>query len=143
MCPLRLILSASVAAAQIAAAAAADLTLIIENVPNDEGVIGVIVCSEEKYLNETCEHVAGEPAKTGEMKVVFEGVAPGQWGALVQHDENENGKLDFKWWGPPAEAYGASRNPPPRMGPPRWRDVVFTMGEEDKTITITLKGGGA
>ncbi|MEL7488278.1 MAG: DUF2141 domain-containing protein, partial [Pseudomonadota bacterium] len=53
----------------------------------------------------------------------------------------DNRKLDFKWYGPPSEAYGASNNPPPRMGAARWDDIVFTVDEAGATISVRLIGG--
>ncbi|MEL6364477.1 MAG: DUF2141 domain-containing protein [Pseudomonadota bacterium] len=120
-------------------AGAADLVVTISNIPNDEGIVAAAVCSEAKYMKTACEHVASQDAVEGEVTLLFEGVEPGEWGVMVLHDENENGKLDFKWYGPPSEAYGSSNNPPPRMGPARWEDIVFTVGDDDVELDIILK----
>lgn len=129
---------AGTASASVTNAAAATLTVTIENVPSDKGVMAVGVCTEDQYLQEKCSYTGADPAKTGAMLFVFEDVVPGRYGISALHDKNENGKLDFKWYGPPKEGYGASNNPPPRMGPPKWEDIVFEIAEEDMSISIKL-----
>ncbi|MEO0878489.1 MAG: DUF2141 domain-containing protein [Pseudomonadota bacterium] len=122
-------------------AGAASVVATIENIPSDKGVLVMIVCSEATYQKSKCEHRIVEAARPGTIVLTAENVAPGDWGAFVLHDANENNKFDFKWYGAPREAYGASNNPPVRMGPARWRDIVFPVGEEDVRLSITLKGG--
>jgi uncharacterized protein (DUF2141 family) len=52
------------------------------------------------------------------------------------HDENQNGKLDMKSWGPPAEGYGFSNNARGMFGPPKLKDQLFELNSD---LTITLK----
>jgi len=124
-------------------ATAGDLTVTVENVPNTKGVMAVGLCSEAAYETFDCEKWLGEDAEAGAMTFVFEDVTPGRWAVTALHDENENNKLDFRWYGPPKEAYGSSRNPPPRMGPARWDDIALEVGEDDMEISITLLGAGS
>ena len=127
-------------AAACGSALAGDLVVTITNVPNTNGVVGIIACREATYLQSQCAYGVTEPAEVGEMVMIIEGIDPGEWGVLALHDENENGSLDFKWYGPPSEAYGASNNPPPRMGPARWEDIFFTVEDADVELEITLLG---
>ena len=135
--------AAYLASAASGGALAADVILEIENVPNADGVVRIILCSEDGYQNQPCERRESVPAKAGPMTATLIDVSPGQWGVFILHDKNANGRFDFKWYGPPAEAYGNSNNPPPRLGPARWRDIVFDVGDEDVTLSIRLQGGGA
>lgn len=119
----------------------ADVRATIENVPSGEGVVILLVCSEAAYQKTKCEHRRELAARQGRMDIFVADVAPGAWGVFVLHDANQNSKLDFKWWGPPREAYGNSNNPPVRMGPARWRDIVFPLTDAGVDLSITLKGG--
>lgn len=63
---------------------------------------------------------------------------PGRYAVTVYLDENGNHKLDAGLFGIPREPVGASNNPRPRMGPPRFTDCAFQMGSNPQTITINL-----
>ena len=63
---------------------------------------------------------------------------PGRYAVSVYLDENGNGRLDSRIFGIPKEPVGASNNPPPRHGPPRFNDCAFSLGENDKTVVIEL-----
>ena len=54
-------------------------------------------------------------------------VAPGVYALAVIHDQNGNGRLDT-FMGAPREGFGFSRNPPIRMGPPRFDETRFQVG---------------
>lgn len=62
----------------------------------------------------------------------------GRYAVSLYLDENGNHKLDSGWLGIPKEPVGVSRNPRPRMGPPRFDDSVFEMGDKDLTLEITM-----
>lgn len=63
---------------------------------------------------------------------------PGRYAVSVYLDENGNHKLDSGFFGIPREPVGASNNPKPRMGPPRFRDCAFELGSASRTISIRL-----
>jgi len=63
----------------------------------------------------------------------------GVYAILVHHDENGNNKMERHWYGKPKEPTGASNNPPPRMGPPKFEDASFTLDAQAKTLLITLQ----
>ncbi len=56
----------------------------------------------------------------------------------VVHDENGDGRLGTML-GIPREGFGFSRNPPMRMGPPRFRDAQFTVGSTPTTQEVRLR----
>jgi uncharacterized protein (DUF2141 family) len=62
----------------------------------------------------------------------------GVYAILVHHDENANNKMESHWYGKPKEPTGASNNPPPRMGPPKFDDASFTLDAKTKSLLITL-----
>jgi acyl-CoA reductase-like NAD-dependent aldehyde dehydrogenase/uncharacterized protein (DUF2141 family) len=65
-------------------------------------------------------------------------LSPGRYAVSVYQDENGNHKLDSNIIGIPKEPVGASNNPKPRMGPPRFDDCAFQMKDTDLTISVTL-----
>ncbi|MGF1607398.1 MAG: DUF2141 domain-containing protein [Rhodothalassiaceae bacterium] len=121
-------------------AQAATLTVTVENVPSDDGRLLVYICDEGGYKEQVCKTRSSVPAQPGRITLAIEDVSAGQWGLWVLHDKNDNGKMDFRWFGPPKEAYGNSNNPPPRRGPAYWEDIVFDVVEEDLALSIRLKG---
>lgn len=120
---------------------AASVGVTIENVANSEGSVLVALCTEDEYAARRCGASSSEPARRGSFYVVFDGTRPGRYGVFAFHDRNENGRLDLHWYGPPREGYGASNNPPPRIGPARWRDIAFEVADDDVEVSITLRGG--
>jgi uncharacterized protein (DUF2141 family) len=62
---------------------------------------------------------------SGSATCEFPRVPPGVYAVSVFHDENLNGRLDTNWLGIPREGVGASNNPKPRMGPPKFEAAEF------------------
>lgn len=62
----------------------------------------------------------------------------GRYAVSLYLDENGNRKLDTGWLGIPKEPVGVSLNPPHRMGPPRFDDSAFEMGDEDLNLEIRM-----
>lgn len=62
----------------------------------------------------------------GQMQVTLN--AAGTYAVAIVHDENGNGRLDTMMM-MPREGFGFSRNPRIRMGPPRFSDASFAIGE--------------
>ncbi len=79
------------------------------------------------------------PCRGGETVHVDAGdLPPGHYAVSVYLDENQNGKLDLNFIGIPKEPVGASNNPEPGLGPPRFKDCTFDMGNADRTLQIKL-----
>ncbi len=118
--------------------AAARVHVTITGVPAAEGHLLVGLCDADDYKDFSCKG-SRLPASKGEMTHVFSDVAPGQYGVTVLHDRNDNGRMDFKFWGPPKEMWASSRNPAPRMGPSLWEDIVFTVDGADVTLDLRMQ----
>ena len=69
---------------------------------------------------------------------VFKSIPYGEYAVSVMHDENNNFILDSNWLGIPREGYGASNNPPRRMGPPRYDDARFSLRQPRMSLTIKM-----
>ena len=57
----------------------------------------------------------------------------------LMHDEDEDSKMTRNALGMPKEGMGTSRNAKMRFGPPKWEDVVFTVGRDDIALEIEMK----
>jgi uncharacterized protein (DUF2141 family) len=63
---------------------------------------------------------------------------PGRYGVSVFHDRNGNRKLDTNFLGIPTESSGSSRDAPARLGPPKFKDAVVTIGTDPVALSIRL-----
>lgn len=78
------------------------------------------------------------PAREGELRLRFEGLAPGRYAVMVYHDENANEKLDLRFGMLPIEGYGLSRNPKV-IGPPKFEDSALELGGGQTAVAIELR----
>jgi uncharacterized protein (DUF2141 family) len=96
--------------AAVSPAGATNVTVHINNVATDKGVVRIFVCSEKQFLTEQCDFKQVEPAQSGKMEFVVKGVEPGAYSVAAYHDANTNGKMDRGFLGiMPLEGYGFSR----------------------------------
>jgi uncharacterized protein (DUF2141 family) len=63
----------------------------------------------------------------------------GTYAASVLHDMNGNGTIDKNLFGIPTEGAGASNNPKPGFGPPRYEDARFELTEAAQALEITVR----
>lgn len=75
----------------------------------------------------------------GHATCEFPRVPAGTYAISVFHDENGNGKLDTNWLGIPREGVGASNNPAPRMGPPKFSAAKFQYSEGPMNVEIIMR----
>ncbi|MCU0648651.1 MAG: DUF2141 domain-containing protein [Gemmatimonadaceae bacterium] len=75
--------------------------------------------------------------RTPDDTVVLRGVPTGRWAVAVHHDENANGAMDERFWGAPKEGWGATRDPRPRVRPPRFAEAAITL-TRDTTVVVRL-----
>ena len=81
--------------------------------------------------------VVSIPATKGSAQIVFDVLSPGRYAVMVYHDENGDGKLNLRFGMFPIEGYGLSNNPKV-MGPPKFADSAFEVGEQETSVNITL-----
>jgi uncharacterized protein (DUF2141 family) len=74
----------------------------------------------------------------GKAACDFASVAPGTYAVSVFHDENSNGKMDTNLVGMPREGVGASNNPKPRFGPPKFDAAAFRFSGGRLALEITI-----
>lgn len=80
------------------------------------------------------------PTSTDQIHINLD-LPPGVYAVSVYEDLNGNHKLDRNLLGIPREPVGASNNPHPRMGPPRFDDCSFRVGNKPEFITISVVAG--
>ena len=114
----------------------ADLTVTVDNVRSSEGQVRVAVYRPGNWLEEPTARVwvrAEGKRVTAEFKL-----PPNEYAVAVLHDENDNGKMDYRLLRIPKEPYGFSNNAKPRLGPPKFEDAAFTLGPDGLAIAIDL-----
>lgn len=119
--------------------------LDIRLAPHAHGELAYLVFSSSKgFPNDTRSAVRGDflpiPPGAARMHVDMD-LPPGTYAVSVFEDLNGNHKLDRNLLGIPREPVGASNNPRPRMGPPRFDECSLHVAEKTETMTIYLVSG--
>jgi uncharacterized protein (DUF2141 family) len=124
------------------------ITVRVTGARNAEGKIGVALFrTAEGFPEEYSKATAGQWVQidphTLSAQAIFNNVPRGSYAVSVLHDENLNGKLDRSFvclpgLCMPKEGYGASNNPPKRLGPPKFDDAKFTLDRADVDLEIKL-----
>ncbi|MDJ0643101.1 MAG: DUF2141 domain-containing protein [Erythrobacter sp.] len=136
------LLAAGALAGAAAPAAANEVEITVTNLRSTEGVVRACMTTNKDVFprcrKDPASHRTVVPAgKT--VTIRFTGVKPGDYAIALLHDENDNGKADRTLGMIPREGYGFSRDAKVRMGPPKFRDAVFTHGAEKQKLTIKMR----
>lgn len=111
------------------------IKVTIENVLSDGGTIIGGLHTADTFMKGMGVANAMEPAKAGEVTLIFENVEPGTFAIMVMHDLNDNKQMDFEANGMPKENYATSGDVNP-YGPPLFEDAKFEVTDEDQEIRI-------
>ena len=138
--PLAALLLAACLCATCGPAAAATLTVTVQNVGRAEGQVRVAVYDQASWLGEprwaVSQPAPADPAAG--LTVRFE-LPPGTYAVAVLHDVNENGRMDYRLLRRPKEPYGFSNGVVPRFGPPKFEAAAFAVAEEAVVLAIELR----
>jgi uncharacterized protein (DUF2141 family) len=134
---MKILISAIVLVGFASIADAADVTITVQGIRNDQGQIMVAVCDEKHFLGNDC-HNARAKAQSGAVAVTIADVAPGNYAIQVYHDENGNSRLDKNFIGIPTEATGFSRDAHGDMGPPKFADAEIPVSNDPISLDIKL-----
>jgi uncharacterized protein (DUF2141 family) len=108
------------------------LEVVVNNLPNSNGHVGIQVMDAQK---KTVSSAYVSVWDQGSM-VTFHNLPPGKYAVRMYHDENNNGKMDANMMGIPTEKYGFSNNVTGIMGtPPEFSKMLFDL---NKTTTLTI-----
>jgi uncharacterized protein (DUF2141 family) len=123
-------------------AAGGTIRVRVTGLDGDQGQVLVsLFASEEGFpdsADKALQFTVVQPDEE-DCSVQLGGVPPGKYAISVLHDENANGKMDSGLWGLPAEGYGASKNPEPRMGPPRFEDASFVLETDWLELEVVVR----
>lgn len=116
-------------------APAGAIAITVTGLRSDDGQVAALLYDQAKGFPtdpKRARVTRGASIQDRTARLTFVGVAPGTYAVAVLHDENKNGKLDTNFIGIPKEGVGASNNPKPRMGPPKYDDAKFRV--QDSTV---------
>jgi uncharacterized protein (DUF2141 family) len=121
----------------ISPASAAELTLNVQGVDDDQGEVRAVVCDEATFLTHHCPYRQEVKAAAGDAKIIFPDIPPGTWAVLAFHDSNSNKDLDMNFLGIPTEQFGFSGNPG-FMHRPKFAESAFTVDAQDLSLDVQL-----
>jgi len=128
------------AASAIAPAIAGELTVSLQGIRAQSGLVQVAVVDSQDAWDGKAEPVQfdGAPPQGETAKFTFKDLKPGSYAVMITHDENGNGKLDTNVVGMPLEGYGFSNNPQV-MRKPTWDEARFEVTATGAAIDIDLR----
>ena len=126
--------------AATAGAQAAELTVVLQDVRAQTGLIKVALVDSQAGWDGKAAPVqaTGAPPSGEQATFVFKDLKPGTYAVLITHDENGNGQLDTNMMGMPVVGYGFSNNPRV-MRKPTWDETRFEVGAENLAINVELR----
>lgn len=132
--------------AYTSSAAGADGSLLrveLSGLQDVEGNIYIAVYdSDDTWLGDDTvyeQQVVIADARDGELVWAEMHLPPGEYALSIFYDSNNNGELDTNFIGIPKEPVALSNNARPKFGPPKYKDAVFTLGEEPLTQSISME----
>ena len=118
-----------------------ELTVEVElHRAGEGGVVQVALCDPAGFAShEGCirREVAADRAV---VRVVFSGLAPGEYGIKVFHDVNDNGELDTNWMGIPKEPYAFGNDAMGTFGPPGFDQSKVVVREGGQLTRVRTRG---
>ena len=129
------------APALIGAAPDAEVSVELTGLRNARGTVLLCLSGDPRHFPDCGADPAARTIRVRAAearRLVFGGVAPGDYALSVMHDENGNAKLDTTL-AIPREGFGFSRNPVVRFGPPRYKDVRFTVRAGANRVGVRMK----
>jgi uncharacterized protein (DUF2141 family) len=119
------------------------LSVTVKGFKNTKGQAIVALYSSRETWLKSEKALRLQEAKIGGPNVTidFTDLGPGVYAVSAIHDENENGKLDMRYFPVPRprEGAGVSNDARKNVGPPSWNDAKFTLPATSYSITITLR----
>jgi len=132
--------------AYTSSAAIADGSLLrveLSGLQEVEGNIYIAVYdSDDTWLGDDTvyeQQVVIADARDGDLVWAEMHLPPGEYALSIFYDSNDNGELDTNFIGIPKEPVALSNNARPKFGPPKYKDAVFTLGEEPLTQSISME----
>jgi len=134
-------LAGILAAGLAVSAAAADLTIRVENVLPAGGVLRLGLYDAARYPDDNSKPIASADitAVPGETVVTLHAVPAGTYAIQTFQDVNANDKMDTSWLGLPLEPFGFSLDAKPFLSKPSFNEVKFTLADGENSQVIHLQ----
>ena len=140
---------ASIAAAQISTPTATPsaspqnpLDVEVIGLRNDSGQVGCSIFNDAKGFprdDSKVLHHVWTPIRAGKATCEFPNLEPGQYAAVVFHDENGDHKFNMNAFGMPMEGYGFSNDAAALFAPPSFQSAAFTYNGKRLYIIINIR----
>lgn len=123
-----------------AAVEAGQITVHIQGVRSDNGIVRIGVYSDESSFPQG-HRVAGQSvqARQGDVIATFDDLAPGVYAIAIHHDEDGDGEFDTTFIGLPDEGYGFSNDAPVVFGPPKFEEAAFAVVQDGTTTALRVR----
>lgn len=115
-----------------------NLTVVIKNMKNTDGVLRVTLFDSESNWLKKGDMKLVNIDNTEAVMITFENLPDGVYGVAVVHDANSNEEMDTGTFGIPTEAYGFSNDARGMFGPANFDESKFEVNS-DKEIEINIK----
>jgi uncharacterized protein (DUF2141 family) len=112
-----------------------EITVTIENVLSDDGVIIGALHSSETFMRGPGIMNESVHASKGEVTLTFSDVTPGTFALMILHDSNSNQRMDYEANGMPKESYATSGSKG-QYGPPSFDAAQFEVANNDLDFRI-------
>lgn len=119
---------------------AADLTVNIKNIRSEKGALNIVIYNNEKSFNRMNSNAFASvnlPIYHKTISLTLGDFPNGRYAVCVQHDINNNGKLDMGKNKMPIEAYACS-NGARKTAVPTFKTAEFTHGMNHSVVNLRL-----
>lgn len=118
---------------------AATLTVSIKGVEKHSGDILIALYDNKASFRKDAFKNVVVPATSDTVEITIDDLVAGKFAIMLFHDIDADMKLKKNLVGMPREPWGASLQGKSVFGPPKWKDVVFDVGDNDTTLDIVLR----
>jgi len=141
------LLLASIAAAQTpiptpSAPPQNPLDIEVIGLRNDSGEVGCSLFNDAQAFprdDSKVLHHIWAPIHAGKAVCEFTGLAPGDYAAVVFHDENGDHEFNMNAFAMPMEGYGFSNDAAALFAPPDFKSAAFTYNGKNLYIVINIR----
>lgn len=121
---------------------AQSVVIKVTHIRNTKGVLQLkFYKNATSFDNDTpfmIKRVPKDKVVNGELSVKFH-LDSGTYGIALIDDENNNGKMDYNFFGLPAEGFGFSNFYLTGMHKPKFSDFDFVLKKETKEVHIKIR----
>jgi len=117
------------------------IELIISNIRNQEGVIRIgLYRSDAGFPHKPAESftLAKDTISGGVLRLFIPAVEAGSFGFSILDDENQDGKMDYRFGIIPKEGFGFSNNPRVGLKPPSFSETSVCYTDGLKKVTVKM-----